>query len=103
MDLFIKIAIVLVLLGFVFLLFQLRTVPKDSVKEKKVSDKKQEIIDNYKKRLKTELSVFKNNQEKLNKYKIALLKDISQELSRNIFFEKDEIKSVIKELASMPI
>lgn len=100
MDIFVKIVIVLILLGFVYLLFQTRSLPK---KTNDTKHKKEDIIKNYKKRLKSELVIFKNNPQKLQKYKIVLLKEISNELSRNIYFDKSEIKAIIQELAAVEI
>jgi hypothetical protein len=53
--------------------------------------KKSEIIDGYKDKIKT-----MNNK----KEKIVYLKIINQELSRNIFFDQDEIKEIMKDLTS---
>lgn len=50
--------------------------------------KKSEIINEYK----NKLDLLKTKEEK-----VAYLKTINQELSRNIFFEQNEIKEIIQD------
>lgn len=59
--------------------------------------KKSEIIQSYK----DELSKILNKSTNLPNDKISFLKSTSNELDRNIFFEKNEVKDIIKELARM--
>ena len=56
--------------------------------------KKSEIIDGYKKRLDSV-----NNKDEKNE----ILKDINQELARNIFFDQDELKKAMQELVAYSI
>jgi len=67
---------------------------------KSADDKKREIIDAYKLQLKNTLIPLQDNSEALKKKKNALLKEISMELSRNIFFDHEEMRKVIQELAN---
>jgi len=53
----------------------------------------------YRQRLQTELSNIQNADERQTK-KIALLKTFAKELEFNLFFDKDEAKVLIQELAS---
>ena len=63
------------------------------------ANKKRDIIDGYKKRLHDELILLNTDQEAIKSKKSALLKEFNMELSRNIFFDKDEIREVILELS----
>lgn len=62
-------------------------------------EKRYEILNSYQALLTKELAPFKNNQEERLAKKALLLKKISEELSRNIFFDAQEIKEIIQELA----
>lgn len=66
---------------------------------KSADEKKREIIDAYKLQLKNTLLPLHDNSEALKQKKNALLKEISMELSRNIFFDHEEMRGVIQELA----
>ncbi|MEA3331290.1 MAG: hypothetical protein U9Q29_06305 [Campylobacterota bacterium] len=63
------------------------------------ANKKIDIVDGYKKRLRDELLLLDGDQEAIKNKKSALLKEFNMELSRNIFFDKDEIRKVILELS----
>ena len=69
-----------------------RTKPKSS------PQKQEEIREMYRQRLHTELSRIENLDERQTK-KIALLKAFAKELEFNLFFDKDEVKVLIQELA----
>lgn len=69
---------------------------KQGVKTKQ--QKKAEILKEYKLELKKVLEPLKNNQQELMAKKTALLKRFSDELSRNIFFYKEENREIIEEL-----
>ena len=62
-------------------------------------DKRQKIIDGYKKQLKDALEPLKDDVEKRKHKKMQLLKIFSEELSRNIFFDADENREIISELS----
>ena len=93
MEIFFNILIILALFGFLFLLFN----PKKEAKSKE--QKQEEIYLNYKERLNTELLAIENFDERQKK-KIALLKLFAKELEFNLFFDREEIQVLIKELAS---
>ena len=63
------------------------------------ANKKIDIIDGYKKRLHDELVLLNGDQEAIKSTKSILLKEFNMELSRNIFFDKDEIRELILELS----
>jgi hypothetical protein len=61
--------------------------------------KREEIINQYLQKLNQQLSLVEDRDLYLQK-KSALLKEFSLELSRNIFFDMDEIKIIIENLAN---
>ena len=63
-------------------------------------EKKAEIITGYKELLKKSLHDFDKEDKMRKDKKIMLLREFSQELSMNIFFDKDEIKEIILELSA---
>ncbi len=70
-------------------------------KEVKSSQEKQaEIINGYKMQLRDALLPLHDNPEILKQKKSALLQEISHELARNIFFDQNEMRVVIRELAN---
>ena len=69
-----------------------RTKPKSS------PQKQEEIRQMYRQRLHTELSSIENSEERQTK-KIALLKAFAKELEFNLFFDKNEVQTLMKELA----
>ena len=84
--------------GFVVIIFlTLRATPK-AVREKEKATKKEEIIKDYKQKLEKELNQFANNELRM-KQKMVLLKQYNDELSRNIFFDENEVKELISELS----
>lgn len=80
--------------AFVAIYFWLkpRTKPKSS------PQKQEEIREMYRQRLQTELSNIQNADERQTK-KIALLKAFAKELEFNLFFDKNEVQVLMKELA----
>lgn len=63
--------------------------------------KKEELIHSYKTQMKELLLKYENDKELQTKEKIRLLKHINQELSMNLFFEKEEAKKLLKELSTL--
>lgn len=84
--------IILILFGFLFLLFKPKKQPKSK------EQKQEEIYLNYKERLNTELLAIENFDERQKK-KIALLKVFAKELEFNLFFDSEETKMLIQDLA----
>jgi len=92
-ETFFTILTIFLLLGFLFLVLK----PK---KESKTKEQKQEEIrQNFLQRLHAELSGIENPNERQMK-KIALLKVFAKELEFNLFFDKEEVKTLIQELAN---
>ena len=91
---------ILIVVGFLLLVI-LFTLKKSTPQVPKTKEEKcQEIIASYKKRLEEELRPLKDDYDVMLAKKSALLRDFSVELSHNIFFDKDEMRDVIKELAA---
>ena len=72
---------------------------KSSVDVKTKAQKKAEIITQYKDKLQKELEPLKDEKNQRIRKKTKLLQEFSAELSRNIFFDKDEIRTIISELS----
>ena len=62
-------------------------------------EKREEIVDGYKRELKSELEALKNDRDARVAKKSEMLKRFSYELSLNIFFDKDELREIILELS----
>ena len=93
MEIFFTILTILILFSFLFFVLK----PK---KESKTKEQKQEEIrQSFLQRLNTELSMIEDSNERQLK-KIALLKTFAKELEFNLFFDKDEVKTLIQELAN---
>ena len=67
----------------------------------KKTQSKLDIINRYKIALLKILNDSKDDKELQRSNKIEFLKRVNDELSRNIFFEKHEIKVVLEELSKM--
>lgn len=68
--------------------------------QKSAEVKQREIVEAYKMKLRETLLPLHNNPEALKQKKNRLLQEISSELARNIFFDQDEMRLVIQELAN---
>ena len=60
--------------------------------------KKEEIIKEYEKKMKKIILTYQNDANTLRQKQNEFLQQVNSELSRNIFFEADEIKSVLERL-----
>jgi hypothetical protein len=88
------------IIGFVVIIYYtLRATPK-AVREKEKAKKKEELISEYTHKLQSELEQFKDDGLRM-KQKAVLLKQFNDELSRNIFFDEDEVKEIITDLARL--
>jgi uncharacterized membrane protein YgaE (UPF0421/DUF939 family) len=76
------------------------TLNYDAGKVKTKEEKRAEILQKYKEELHSALSNIDDNEEKKEK-KAQLLKRFNNELSRNIFFDADEIRDVITRLTKI--
>lgn len=63
--------------------------------------KKDELIQSYKLELLELLNKYEENKELQLQEKLKFLKKVNHELSMNIFFEKEEARSLIQELSSL--
>ncbi|WP_458699743.1 hypothetical protein ACKGJI_07875 [Sulfurospirillum sp. 1307] len=89
-----EVFIVVILALFLYLLIK----PKSLRKEPKSKEQKQqEIISMYEQKLKEGLRDV--SKDDYIKTKTALLTKISKELHNNLFFDEDEVKQIIQELA----
>jgi hypothetical protein len=84
----------------IFILIIQLTLAKSNVKIIQTKDEKRdEILSAYKEDLRNTLKDFANDNKMKIVKKSFLLKKYSDELSRNIFFDKDEIREIILELS----
>lgn len=72
--------------------------PKKELKTKE--QKQEEIIFDYTIKMQKTLQSLKDNKDEYKKQKLLLLKTFAKELEFNIFFDKDEVREIIKALAS---
>ena len=77
--------------------FTLKNNTADEVQTKE--EKRYEIISQYKAKLLQELTPIEDKEKYVAK-KTLLLKEFSDELSRNIFFDAPEVKEIIQDLAT---
>ena len=93
--------IVFSFLGILALIFViLATLRGSNTKVVKTKEQKRvEIIATYKLELQKALEPLENNKDARIAKKSSLLKKFSDELSRNIFFDKNEIQEIILDLA----
>lgn len=63
--------------------------------------KKEELIQSYRNEMKLLLKKYENDKNTQTREKIKLLKRINQDLSMNLFFEKEEATKLLKELSSL--
>ena len=85
----------------IFFFEKIRTIFFHGTKipQKSKEEKRAEIIAGYKAQLEKELSKYKDDKEAYLAKKSQLLKVFSTELSQNIFFDQDEIREILRELA----
>lgn len=65
---------------------------------KSATQTKADIIKGYKNRMDLELGAYVTEPKVLLQKKTALIKVIADELNRNIFFDKDEVKDLVQDL-----
>lgn len=90
-------------IGIVILLIVIAVTLISASKNKAVKTKEQkqaEILKNYQEELHSTLSKIDDNEEQKAK-KTEMLKRFSNELSRNVFFDKDEVRNVIVKLSKI--
>lgn len=92
------ILIVLIVVAFLLLLKHF-LYPAKNIKPTYL--KKEEIIESYKTQMLNIKATYENDKETFDKQRMIFLKNVSAELHKNIFFDEEEIKEIIKELASI--
>lgn len=92
-----EIIIVLIVIGFIYLLL------KPTAKPKSKEYKQFQIKEEYRVRLTKALSPYKNDRKRLVQEKTTVLKSFASELNRSLFFDEDEVREFIQELASSEI
>ncbi|WP_419770068.1 MAG: hypothetical protein ACNI3C_12140 [Candidatus Marinarcus sp.] len=97
MDYINIILIILVLMAILLILF---ANPKKTQSKPTVVTKA-EIIEKYKQQMRDLVVEHQNSKEHLTQKKSVLLKRINNELHNNIFFDDEEVKKIISDLASM--
>jgi len=93
MESFTNVFVILVALGFLYLLLKPHKQPKTK------AQKQEEIRLKYQQRLRKELSNINDTEERTQK-KTDLLKVFAKELEFNLFFDKDDVRVLIQELAN---
>lgn len=89
--------IILIIMAFFLVI---RHILKGQAGVKPVHIKKEEIIQSYKKQMFDLKEKYKYDEQTLKQQKMILLKHVNAELHRNIFFDEDEIKQIIQQLAA---
>ena len=92
MEFFINTIIVSLAAFSLFMIFRPKPLPKSK------EQKQEELRETYRRRLLRALENIDDTHERQAK-KIALLKQFAQELRRNLFFDEEEVKRLIAELA----
>ena len=93
MEIFLNILIIFSLFLFVYFLFKPKKQPNSK------EQKQEELYLSYKERIMSELSTIEDFDERQKK-KIALLKVFATELKYNLFFDEEEVKTLIQNLAN---
>lgn len=86
-----------IVIFIIIIIMTMRSNVVEIVKSKE--EKKADIIDGYKQELKLALDPLMDDMDARVAKKSELLKKFSDELSLNIFFDKDELKKIILELS----
>lgn len=96
---FLNIILVISMLIILFFTVQKLIGSKKNIKSAVV--KKHELIANYEKQMRETINKYNEDKQVLKYKKMETLKQISKELSTNIFFDKEEVKNLIQKLANM--
>lgn len=89
-----EILIIIIVLFFIYLLLK----PAKAIKSKE--EKQNEIAAGYKQKLLESLSGMAREEERRER-KTELLKLYAKELNRNLFFDENEVRALIQELAKV--
>ena len=86
-----------IVIFILIIILTLRSTPPSEIQTKE--QKRQEIINEYRQQLRSALDALEDDEEAMVAKKSELLKRFSNELSMNIFFDKEEIRDIIKNLS----
>ena len=95
-------AAAVVLLSAGYYLFVLRSATPQPP-HKSGAQKREELTETYRERMRTELSPYRDDPDMLRTQKGRLLSRFSAELSQNIFFTPEEAHGLIRDLAAYDI
>lgn len=91
----------LILLGVLIALFGLWFwIQKSGSNVRTKEEKQAQIKSSYKKYLDEKLSPYQNDRKRLMEEKTKILKRFSKELHRNLFFDEQETRTLLQELAA---
>lgn len=99
LDILNLILIISVLIIIYFLFNKFFNATKKDIKT--VEAKKEEIISSYENQMREILLKHQEDENMRTAKKTELLKQISKELSTNIFFDKPEVRDIIQKLANL--
>jgi peptidoglycan hydrolase CwlO-like protein len=86
-----------IVIFILIIIFTLRSDAANEIQSKE--QKRQQIINEYKKQFRTALEALDGDRDAILAKKSELLKKFSDELSMNIFFDKEEIREIIQDLS----
>lgn len=89
------------IVGFILIIFFTLRAGGSKFDVKTKTKKKQEIIDEYKSKLEDALKDIAEDKKLRVERKTTLLKEYSSELSRNIFFDENEVREIVRELSTL--
>ena len=95
-----KILTIIIILVIVVVFFLVKRYTSSNTQIKSKAIKKSEIIDDYKKQLRDMIVSCKEDENLILVKRKELLKQFNQELSLNIFFDKNEIRQTLNELVN---
>ena len=89
------------IVGFLIVIYLTLRSANKKINVKTKGRKKDEIVSEYKTKLRSALAELSNDQEARLHQKTLLIKEYNNELSRNIFFDENEVKEIVVELSQM--
>ena len=87
------------IVGFILVIYFTLKSTSDKIDTKTKAKKKEEIIQEYKLRLEKALEAIGDDKDLRTAKKTQLLQEFSGEFSRNIFFDEEEVREIIRELS----
>ncbi len=88
----------------IFALIVYKTLTNENTaKIQSKEEKSHEIVNNYRKEIREELTLLKDDSQAQLAKRKELLNKFNLELSSNIFFDAYEVREILKELSSMSV